>query len=119
MLGARKFLNWESGVTNESGIAVMSGTFSGSYNWSIEWAGGLWTIRDGALFTAIYNGAEGKTVRIGSFLLQVEKTKAYGHVQRACYTCSTVIIWSIQITFSHSEFKWTWNNFPYKDFCIR
>lgn len=82
---ARKFLNWESGVTNESGIAVMSGTFSGSYNWSIEWAGGLWTIRDGALFTAIYNGAEGKNGTNWEFPITGGKTKAYGHVQRACY----------------------------------
>lgn len=44
---ARWWFNWESGITNSAGVAVMSGTFTGNYNWSIEWVSSLWSIREG------------------------------------------------------------------------
>lgn len=82
---ARWWFNWESGETNSNGVAVMSGTFTGNYNWSIEWRGRNWIIRDGALFTANYNGPKGKQSN-WEFNINTGKSKAYGHEQRACYT---------------------------------
>ena len=81
---ARWWFNWESGITNSAGVAVMSGTFTGDYNWSIEWVSSLWSIRDGSLFTAYYNGPKGNQSN-WVFNIDAGKSKAYGHVQRACY----------------------------------
>ncbi len=81
---ARWWFNWESGITNSAGVAVMSGTFTGNYNWSIEWVSSLWSIRDGSLFTAYYNGPKGNQSN-WVFNIDGGKSKAYGHVQRACY----------------------------------
>lgn len=44
---ARWWFNWEDGLTDSSGIAVMSGSFSGKVNWSIVWEDFFWDIRDG------------------------------------------------------------------------
>lgn len=85
LVRGRWWFNWEKGITNSNGWTKLSGKFGGKVNWSIVWEGFGWDIRDGLLWQATYNGP--KTNESNWYLdINDGKSKAYAHVQRACYT---------------------------------
>jgi len=81
---ARWWFNWEDGLTDSSGIAVMSGSFSGKVNWSIVWEDFFWDIRDGWISQAFYNGPNGSK---SNWTLDINsgKSKYYATIHRAAY----------------------------------
>lgn len=85
LVRGRWWFNWEDGTTDANGWTKLSGTFGGKLNWSIVWSGGFWDIRDGAFWQAYYNGPNGST---SNWNLDIKDyySKAYAHLQRACYT---------------------------------
>jgi len=82
---ARKWFNWEKGYTNDQGVAEMSGSFTGNYDWSIEWQDNLWRIRNGYIFDAYYYGSTGKNGTDWYYQINSGKNKVYAHIHRACY----------------------------------
>lgn len=52
---ARHLLHWDTGITNDNGIAVFE-SFRYGVNYSIVWESDLWDIRNGWLVQAYYNG---------------------------------------------------------------
>jgi hypothetical protein len=81
---ARWWFNWEDGITNALGTAVMSGSFKGKVNWSIVWEDYFWDIRDGWISQAYYNGPNGSE---SNWTLEINsgKNKYYATIHRAAY----------------------------------
>jgi len=81
---ARWWFNWEDGLTNSSGTAVMSGSFKGKVNWSIVWEDYFWDIRDGSVLQAYFNGPNGSE---SNWILDINsgKSKYYATIHRAAY----------------------------------
>lgn len=79
---ARWWFNWENGITNEYGVANMSGSFSGKLNWSIVWERANWDIRDGWFLQAYFNGPNGSK---SDWDLNIDggRSKAYATIHRA------------------------------------
>lgn len=85
LVRGRWWFNWEDGTTDANGWTKLSGKFGGKLNWSIAWEGGYWDIRDGLFWQAYYNGPNGSK---SNWNLDIDDSysKAYAHVQRACWT---------------------------------
>jgi hypothetical protein len=81
---ARWWFNWEDGVTNSFGTAVMSGSFKGKVNWSIVWEDFFWDIRDGWISQAYFNGPNGSE---SNWILDINsgKSRYYATIHRSAY----------------------------------
>lgn len=81
---ARWWFNWESGITDSTGVATMSGSFTGKLDWSIVWERANWDIRDGWFSQAYYNGPNG-TKSHWNLDINSGKSKAYANIHRAAF----------------------------------
>lgn len=80
---AQWWFNWQYAVTDVNGLAKFSQKRR-RVNWSIEWKARYWEIRDGLFWLAVYRGGPSSS----NWYLNINDpySKAYAHVQRACFT---------------------------------
>lgn len=97
---ARYWFSWQYAVTNEEGVATISKKRK-KVDWFLEWQSDCWAIRDGLFWLAVYNGGMGWT---SDWHLDINDhlSKAYAHINRACYT----MFWGNNLGSTNRDNNW-------------